>query len=169
MKISIIVAVATNNVIGCDGKLPWRLPEDLKRFKQLTSGKPIIMGRVTYQSIGTPLSDRKNIVLSTHNGLKIDGCEVVATLDAAIRIAGNAEEVMVIGGGRVYLQVLPMTERIYMTRVNATVDGDTYFPKINDIEWQVIDHEDFPASESRQFGFSFITLDRVICCGTLPV
>ena len=75
---------------------------------------------------------------------------------------------MVIGGSRVYLQVLPMTERIYMTRVNAIVDGDTYFPEINDIEWQIVDHEDFSASESRQFGFSFITLDRVIRCSTLP-
>ncbi len=168
MKISIIVAASTNNVIGCDGKLPWHLPEDLKRFKQLTSGKPIIMGRITYQSIGSPLSDRKNIVLSTHHELKIDGCEVVTTLDAAIRIAGNVEEIMVIGGSRVYLQVLPMTERIYMTRVNAIVDGDTYFPEINDIEWQIVDHEDFSASESRQFGFSFITLDRVIRCSTLP-
>ena len=168
MKISIIVAASTNNVIGCDGKLPWHLPEDLKRFKQLTSGKPIIMGRITYQSIGSPLADRKNIVLSTHHGLKIDGCEVVTTLDAAIRIAGNVEEIMVIGGSRVYLQVLPMTERIYMTRVNAIVDGDTYFPEINDIEWQIVDHEDFSASESRQFGFSFITLDRVIRCSTLP-
>ena len=79
-----------------------------------------------------------------------------------------SEEGMVIGGGKVYLQVLPMTERIYMTRVNAIVDGDTYFPEINDIEWQVVDHEDFSASESRQFGFSFITLDRVICRSTFP-
>ncbi len=161
MKISIIVAAATNNVIGRDGELPWRLPEDLKRFKQLTSGKPVIMGRLTYESIGKPLPDRRNIVLSACKGLNIDGCEVVDTPDAAIRLAGGAEEVMVIGGGGVYARMLPMADRIYMTRINATVDGDTFFPEINDNEWQVIDRVDFPADESRQFGFSFVTLDRV--------
>lgn len=161
MKISIIVAAATNNVIGSDGELPWRLPEDLKRFKQLTIGKPVIMGRLTYESIGKPLPDRRNIVLSARKGLNIDGCEVVDTPDAAIRLAGGAEEVMVIGGGGVYSQMLPMADRIYMTRINATVDGDTFFPELDDNEWQVVDRVDFPADESRQFGFSFVTLDRI--------
>jgi dihydrofolate reductase len=150
-----------NNVIGRDGELPWRLPEDLKRFKQLTSGKPVIMGRLTYESIGKPLPDRRNIVLSARKGLNIDGCEVVDTPDAAIRLAGGAEEVMVIGGGGVYSQMLPMADRIYMTRINATVDGDTFFPKLDDKEWQVVNRVDFPADESRQFGFSFVTLDRI--------
>ncbi len=161
MKISIIVAAATNNVIGSDGELPWRLPEDLKRFKQLTIGKPVIMGRLTYESIGKPLPDRRNIVLSARKGLNIEGCEVVDTPDAAIRLAGGAEEVMVIGGGGVYSQMLPMADRIYMTRINATVDGDTLFPELDDNEWQVVDRVDFPADESRQFGFSFVTLDRI--------
>jgi len=161
VKISIIVAAATNNVIGSDGELPWRLPEDLKRFKQLTIGKPVIMGRLTYESIGKPLPDRRNIVLSARKGLNIDGCEVVDTPDAAIRLAGGAEEVMVIGGGGVYSQMLPMADRIYMTRINATVDGDTFFPELDDNEWQVVDRVDFPADESRQFGFSFVTLDRI--------
>ena len=161
MKISIIVAAATNNVIGRDGELPWRLPEDLKRFKQLTIGKPVIMGRLTYESIGKPLPDRRNIVLSARKGLNIEGCEVVDTPDAAIRLAGGAEEVMVIGGGGVYSQMLPMADRIYMTRIDATFDGDTFFPELNDDEWQVVDCVDFPADESRQFGFSFVTLDRI--------
>ncbi len=161
MKISIIVAVATNNVIGRDGKLPWRLSEDLKRFKQLTIGKPIIMGRLTYESIGKPLPDRRNIILSSREGLKIEGCEVVATPQSAIRLAGGAEEVMIIGGGKVYAQMLPRADRIYMTRVSASVDGNTFFPEISDKEWQVVEQEDFPAGESRQYGFSFITLDRV--------
>ena len=161
MKISIIVAAATNNVIGSDGELPWRLPEDLKRFKQLTIGKPVIMGRLTYESIGKPLPDRKNIVLSARKGLNIEGCEVVDTPDAAIRLAGDAEEVMVIGGGGVYSQMLPMADRIYMTRINGTFDGDTFFPELDDNEWQVVDRMDFPADESRQFGFSFVTLDRI--------
>ena len=161
MKISIIVAAATNNVIGRDGELPWRLPEDLKRFKQLTIGKPVIMGRLTYESIGKPLPDRRNIILSARKGLNIDGCEVVDTPDAAIRLAGDAEEVMVIGGGGVYSAMLPMADRIYMTRIDATFDGDTFFPELNDDEWQIVDCADFPADESRQFGFSFVTLDRV--------
>ena len=161
MKISIIVAAATNNVIGRDGELPWRLPEDLKRFKRLTIGKPVIMGRLTYESIGKPLPDRRNIVLSARKGLNIEGCEVVDTPDAAIRLAGGAEEVMVIGGGGVYSQMLPMADRIYMTRINGTFDGDTFFPELDDKEWQVVDRVDFPADESRQFGFSFVTLDRV--------
>ena len=161
MKISIIVAAAANNVIGRDGELPWQLPEDLKRFKQLTIGKPVIMGRLTYESIGRPLPDRRNIVLSTCKGLNIDGCEVVDTPDAAIRLAGGAEEVMVIGGSGVYAQMLPMADRIYMTRIDAMVDGDTFFPELNDKEWQVVDRVDFPADESRQFSFSFVTLDRV--------
>ncbi|MEE8221227.1 MAG: type 3 dihydrofolate reductase [Woeseiaceae bacterium] len=161
MKISIIVAAATNNVIGRDGELPWRLPEDLKRFKRLTIGKPVIMGRLTYESIGKPLPARRNIVLSARKGLNIDGCEVVDTPDAAIRLAGDAEEVMVIGGGGVYAQILPMADRIYMTRINATFDGDTFFPELNDDEWRVVDCVDFPEDESRQFGFSFVTLDRV--------
>jgi len=161
VKISIIVAAATNNVIGSDGELPWRLPEDLKRFKQLTIGKPVIMGRLTYESIGKPLPDRKNIVLSARKGLNIEGCEVVDTPDAAIRLAGDAEEVMVIGGGGVYSQMLPMADRIYMTRINGTFDGDTFFPELDDNEWQVVDRMDFPADESRQFGFSFVTLDRI--------
>ncbi len=161
MKISLIVAAATNNVIGRDGGLPWHLFEDLKRFKRLTTGKPIIMGRRTYESIGKPLPDRRNIVISSRDGLEIEGCEVVATPEDALKLAAGAEEVMVIGGGRVYEQMLPMADRIYMTRVHASVDGDTYIPDMSEDEWQVVDEENFPADDSRQYGFSFMTLDRI--------
>ncbi len=161
MKISLIVAAATNNVIGRDGGLPWHLFEDLKRFKRLTTGKPIIMGRRTYESIGKPLPDRRNIVISSREGLEIDGCEVVASPDAAIELTADDEEVMVIGGGGVYAQMLPMADRIYLTRVHASVDGDTYIPEISEDEWQVVDEQNFPADESRQYGFSFVTLDRL--------
>ncbi len=161
MKISLIVAAATNNVIGRDGGLPWHLSEDLKRFKRLTTGKPIIMGRLTYESIGKPLSDRRNIVISSREGLEIDGCEVVASPDAAIELTADDEEVMVIGGGGVYVQMLPMADRIYLTRVHASFDGDTYIPELSEDEWQVVDEENFPADESRQYGFSFVTLDRL--------
>ncbi len=161
MKISLIVAAATNNVIGRDGGLPWHLSEDLKRFKRLTTGKPIIMGRLTHESIGKPLPDRRNIVISSREGLKIEGCEVVATPDAALALVAGAEEVMIIGGGKVYEQVLPTADRIYMTRVDAIPDGDTFFPEINNEEWQVVEQEDISAGKSGELGYSFITLDRL--------
>jgi dihydrofolate reductase len=161
VKISLIVAAATNNVIGRDGGLPWHLSEDLKRFKRLTTGKPIIMGRLTHESIGMPLPDRRNIVISSREGLKIEGCEVVATPDAALALVAGAEEVMIIGGGKVYEQVLPTADRIYMTRVDAIPDGDTFFPEINNEEWQVVEQEDISAGKSGELGYSFITLDRL--------
>lgn len=160
MRISLIVAAATNNVIGRDGRLPWHLSEDLKRFKRLTTGKPVIMGRLTHEAIGKPLPDRRNIVISSRNDLDIEGCEVVATPEAALALAAGAEEIMVIGGGNVYEQVLPMAGRIYMTRVDAMPDGDTFFPEINNEEWQVVEQENRPADESTKYSFSFITLDR---------
>jgi len=159
-RISLIVAAATNNVIGRDGGLPWHLTEDLKRFKRLTTGKPIIMGRLTHESIGKPLPDRRNIVISSREGLEIEGCEVVATPDAALALAAGAAEVMIIGGGKVYEQVLPMADRIYLTRVDDTPEGDTFFPEIINDEWQVVEQEDFPADDSRELGFSFFTFDR---------
>ena len=161
VKVSLIVAAATNNVIGRDGGFPWHLSEDLKRFKRLTMGKPIIMGRLTYESIGKPLPDRRNIVISSRDDLEIEGCEVVATPDDALELAAGADEIMVIGGGKVYEKLLPVADRIYMTRVNASPDGDTFFPEISSEEWQVVDHEDFPADGSRQYGFSFMTLERL--------
>ncbi len=161
MKISLIVAAATNNVIGRDGALPWHLSEDLKRFKRLTAGKTIIMGRLTHESIGKALPDRRNIVVSRRAGLDIDGCEVMATLDDALMLAAGAEEIMVIGGGNIYEQILPQADRIYMTRIHASPDGDTFFPELNNEEWQVVEQEDFAADDSRPHSFSFITLDRL--------
>lgn len=161
MKISLIVAAATNNVIGRDGKLPWHISEDLKRFKKLTIGRPVIMGRLTFESIGKPLPERRNIVISSREGLTIDGCEVVTSPDEALALAGDVDEVVVIGGGAVYEQMLPRANRIYMTRVHASVDGDTCFPQLDDAEWRIVAQEDFPADESRKIGFSFITLDRI--------
>ena len=161
MKISLIVAAATNNVIGRDGGLPWHLSDDLKRFTKLTIGKPIVMGRLTYESIGKPLPERRNIVISSQEGLSIEGCEVVESPDDALALASGAEEVMIIGGGKIYEQMMPYADRIYMTFINDAVDGDTVFPDISDEEWRVVDQEDFPADGSRAFGFSYITLDRV--------
>ena len=161
MKISLVVAAATNNVIGRDGALPWHLSDDLKRFKKLTIGKPVIMGRLTHESIGKPLPDRRNVVISGQHGLEIEGCEVVATPEAALELVAGAEEVMVIGGGKIYEQMMPNADRIYMTFIDDAVDGDTFFPDIKSEEWQVICQEDFPADNSRAFGYSYVTLDRV--------
>jgi len=107
------------------------------------------------------LPDRRNIVVSSREDLEIDGCEVVATPDDALKLTAGAEEVMVIGGGKIFEQMLPKADRIYMTRVNALPDGDTFFPKISTEEWQIVDQENFPADDARQYGFSFMTLDRI--------
>ena len=160
MKISLIVAASTNNVIGMDGGLPWHLPEDLKRFKMLTMGKPIIMGRVTHESIGRPLPGRTNIILTTNTNYMAPGCEVAMRLDQALALAGEAEEVMVIGGAYVYEAFLPMADRIYLTRVRANIDGDAYFPDLDPDEWTIRSKEEFPVDDDRDYGYSFQVLDR---------
>ncbi|NNL54609.1 MAG: dihydrofolate reductase, partial [Woeseia sp.] len=119
MRVSIIVAAATNRVIGLRGELPWHLPDDLRRFRKLTTGKPVIMGRLTHESIGRPLPDRRNIVVSRQPGYQPAGCEVVASPTAALDAVADSEEAMVIGGGRIYKQMLPLCNRIYLTRVHA--------------------------------------------------
>ena len=160
MKISFVVAASTNNVIGVDGDLPWRLPEDLKKFKSITMGKPMIMGRATYDSIGRALPGRQSIVLTRQKGFRAEGCDVATSIEDALKLAGDAEEVMVIGGGKIYEQFLPMADRIYLTRVNATVEGDTYFPQLDNDEWQMVESENFPAVETPEYGFVFETWER---------
>lgn len=161
--VSMIVAAATNNVIGSRGELPWRLPEDLKRFKGLTMGKPLVMGRLTHESIGKALPGRRNIVISRQPEYRADGCNVVATPEAALALAGEggAEEIMVIGGGRIYQQLLPQTDRIYLTRVHLSPEGDTLFPKLDESEWRVAEIREFPASSKGAPAHSFQVLERV--------
>jgi len=158
--LSIIVAASANNVIGAGGGLPWHLPEDLRRFKEITMGKPMIMGRATYDSIGRALPGRTSIVISRQPGFEADGCIVVDSIDAAIEAAGNAEEVMIVGGGEIYRQVLPMVDRIYMTRVQADVEGDTRFPELDMDEWSVRSVEEYPAGDERELGFDIEILER---------
>jgi len=160
MKISIVVAMAANNVIGVDGGLPWHLPEDLKRFKAITMGKPMIMGRATFDSIGRALPGRMSIVLTRQSGFEAEGCEIAPTIDAALAAAGDADEVMIIGGGEIYRQFLPMTGRIYLTRLQAELEGDTTFPELDMDEWEVVSVEEFPAVDDREFGFDIETLER---------
>ena len=160
MKISLIVAASANNVIGVGGGLPWRLPEDLRRFKAITMGKPMIMGRATYDSIGCALPGRTSIVLTRQADFVAEGCEVVDNVDAALAVAGDADEVMIIGGGEIYREFLPKADRIYLTRVQAEIAGDTRFPELDMNEWSVTSVEEYPAGNEREFGFDIETLDR---------
>ena len=133
--VSIIVATDERGAIGRDGGLPWRLPDDLKRFKTLTMGKPIVMGRKTWSSIGRPLPGRHNIVITRQAGFEAPDVTVVASLDDAMAVAGDVPEVCIIGGAEIYRLALPRTDLIHLTRVHAVVDADTYFPELGADEW----------------------------------
>ncbi len=160
MSLSLIVAVADNGVIGQRNGLPWRLPEDLKRFRTLTMGKPVIMGRKTFDSIGKPLPGRINIVITRQAGLSLPGCLVVDSLPAAIAAAGAVDEAMIIGGAEVYRQALPTAQRVYLTRVHAQVEGDACFPELNAQQWRELEREDYPADERHAYAYSFVILER---------
>jgi dihydrofolate reductase len=159
--LSIIVAVADNGVIGSGNQLPWRLPDDLKRFKALSLGKPIVMGRKTFDSIGRPLPGRLNIVISRQPGLDIPGCRVVSSLDDAIAAAQPAPEIVIVGGADIYRQVLPQVHTIHLTRVHADVPGDVVFPTLQEQEWREVAKEYHPADERHAHAFTFSTLERV--------
>ena len=161
MVISIIVAAAENGVIGSDNRLPWHLSDDLKRFKALSLGKPVVMGRRTFESIGRPLPGRTNIVVSRQAGLAIEGAVVVNSLDAALAAAGAAPEVVVIGGADIFRQALPRTDTIHLTRVHARVAGDVLFPQIDPAVWRETAVEHHAADERHQYAFSFVTLQRI--------
>lgn len=160
MKISIVVAHSTNNVIGKDGGMPWHLSEDLKRFKAITTGKPIIMGRLTYESIGRALPGRQNIVITRQTDFAADGCDVVSCPADALQITADATEVMVIGGGHIYAQFLRRTDRIYRTLIEAEIAGDTFFPDLVPAEWQITESETFPENADREWSFACEILDR---------
>jgi len=159
--ISLIVAASTNNVIGAKGELPWHLSSDLKRFKGLTMGKPIIMGRLTYESIGRPLPGRQNIVITRQAGYEADGCDVVQSIDAALEAAAGAEEIMIIGGSHVYQEFLPRACRIYLTRVQAEVDGDVFLPDLAVDVWRETTREEHGTDESNDYDVVFSTLERL--------
>ncbi len=138
MIVSIIVAVAKNGVIGVGGDLPWHLSEDLKYFKAVTMGKPIVMGRKTFDSIGRPLPGRRNIVISRNEKLHLEGAEVVSSLSDAIALVGGVEEVMIIGGAQIYAHALLQADRVYLTEVDMKPKGDAYFSAINPDDWQEV-------------------------------
>jgi len=158
--VSIVVATDANGGIGLGGSLPWRLPEDLRRFKALTMGSPVIMGRKTWNSIGRPLPGRHNIVVSRQAGLAIDGCTVVDSLHSALAAAGPAAEVFVIGGAEIYRLAIPIADTMYVTRVHATVGADTFFPAFDAAAWEEVAREEHPADDSHAHAISFVTFKR---------
>ena len=159
--LSMIVAHANNRIIGKDNDMPWHLPADLSYFKKTTLGKPIVMGRKTYESIGRPLPGRKNIVISRDANYKADGVTTVTSVDQAIQEAGNVEEVMVIGGGAIYQHCLPTAQRLYITHIDADIEGDTQFPEYDiEKEWCLVNSEKYSADEKNAFELNFCVYHR---------
>lgn len=161
MSLSIIVAVAENNVIGRDNGLVWRLSADLKRFKSLTTGHTILMGRKTFESIGKALPNRRNIVISRNKNYEAVGCEVVHSIEAALEIAGNGDEVFVIGGGSIYHELWDRADKLYLTRVHTQPEGDTIVPEVNATQWKQVVCIEGMADEKNEFDYSFIDYLRI--------
>jgi len=161
MTLSLIWAMADNRVIGIENRLPWKLPADMKWFRQNTMGKPIIMGRLTFESFGAkPLPGRRNIIISRNPAYTADGIDVYTSLEDALQSTQNSEETMIIGGMSLYKQALPLADRLYMTLIHANVEGDAWFPEFDLHEWQETARNDFPADEKNPHAYSFITLDK---------
>jgi len=156
-----IVAHANNRVIGKNNDMPWHLPADLAYFKKTTLGKPIIMGRKTYQSIGRALPGRKNIVISRDDNFQAEGVEVVNSVDAALALVVDSAEVMVIGGGAIYQHCLAVAQRLYITHINADIDGDTYFPEYDLTVWQKIASDIRPSDEKNPYQLDFSVYEKV--------
>jgi len=159
MIVSIVVAIAENHAIGKDNKLLWHLPKDLKHFKEITTGGTVIMGRKTYDSVGKPLPNRRNIVI-TRQQIEIPGCEVVNSLQAGLDLCHGLDEAFIVGGAEIYKQAMPLIDRIYLTIVHESFDGDTYFPEIKPDIWKETKRADHEADEKNPLPFSFITLER---------
>jgi dihydrofolate reductase len=159
--ISFVVAVSRNGVIGREGNLPWHISSDLKRFKEITMGKPVVMGRKTWESLPRkPLPGRRNIVITRQPGFTAEGAEVVASPEAALALCTGDREVAVIGGGEIYRLFWPLVDRLYLTEVDLDVEGDTHFPAVDPAEWQEVAREVHPQSERDSASFVLRTLDR---------
>jgi dihydrofolate reductase len=153
--VTLIVAVADSGVIGRDNTLPWHLPADLQRFKRLTMGKPILMGRKTFESIGKPLPGRDNIVVTRDPNYRREGIHVVHDADQALRAAGDAAEIMVIGGAELFRAFLPRAGRIHLTRVHGNIAGDVMWPALDERDWQVVEREAHPADPRHAYAMTF--------------
>jgi len=160
-RVSLIAAVAENRVIGQGNRLPWHLPADLQRFKQLTMGKPMIMGRRTWQSLPGLLPGRSHIVLTENRAFAAAGCQIAHSLDDALRMACEAPEVMIIGGAAFYRQMLPHASRMYLTLVHAVIEGDVFFPRFDKADWRETNREEHAADAANLYDYTFVTLERV--------
>jgi dihydrofolate reductase len=162
MKISLIVAMASNRAIGLNSQMPWHLSADLKRFKQITMGHPIIMGRLTFEAIGRPLPGRTNIIVSRNPSYQQEGCVVVASIEAAINYGcGLADEVFVIGGATLYEATLPLAASLYITQIKQDFDGDTFFPDFDRSNWTEVEREDVVDDAKAGFDYSFLKLQKI--------
>jgi dihydrofolate reductase len=163
MTLSIVVILSTNNVIGRDNQLPWHMPADLKRFKNLTMGHHILMGRRTFDEIKKPLPGRVNVVITRDHHFAVEGVAISRSIDEAISKAEAAgdKEIFLIGGGEIFKQVIHRADRMYITRIHADIEGDTYFPEFDDVnEWKLVDAEHFEADEKNAYPYSFLTYER---------
>jgi dihydrofolate reductase len=167
IRLAVIVAVAENGVIGKNNALPWRIPEDLRYFKRITMGKPIIMGRKTFESIGKPLPGRTNIVITRNVNMRAEGVSIVASLDEALDLARRValtegvEEAVVIGGAEIYRLAVAVAERLYVTEVHAAVEGDAVLPEIDWSKWREVDRERYVAEPPNPYDYSFVSYDAV--------
>lgn len=161
MILSMIAAMDSQRIIGADNDMPWHLPDDLKFFKATTSGKTVVMGRKTFESIGSkPLPNRRNLVISRNAAFQAAGAEVFSSVAAALQTCAEDAEVVIMGGGQVYAQMLPLANKLYITQIETTVAGDTVFPAWNPAEWQEIARVYHPQDERHAHAFTFLTLVR---------
>ena len=159
MIISMIAAMADNRIIGKDNQMPWHLPADFAWFKRCTLGKPVIMGRKTYESIGRPLPGRHNIVISRDASLAIEGVSIVSSIEEAIEVAGHVDEVMIIGGGSIYQACMPQANKLYLTFIDLNIEGDTQFPEWG-CEWQEVHREMYQADDKNAHNMQFVVFDK---------
>ena len=163
MKITLVVAASTNNVIGKDNQLVWNLPNDMKYFKNVTWGMPVVMGRKSFESLGKPLAGRKNIVLTRQKDWKAEGTIAVKDINDAFFLAQEMDykEVMVIGGGEIFKMIIDRADRIHLTRVDATLEGDAFFPELKADVWKMVSHVDHPSDEKHKYAYSFQVWEKI--------
>lgn len=159
-RISLIAAIARNGVIGRDNDLPWRLSADLQYFKKITSGHSIILGRKNHESIGRPLPNRTNIIITRDPGYQAEGCLVAHSLDNAINLAGDDDEIFIIGGAQIYALAMDRVQRMYLTEVKTDIQGDVLFPDYDRSLWQEISREQHTADENNEYDFDFVVLEK---------
>lgn len=162
MRISAICAMSENRVIGKNNQLPWHLPADLARFKKITWGHPILMGRKTHESIGRPLPGRSNVIITRNKEYKASGCIIVHSIQQAFEATKESDEIFIIGGALLYQETLPFIQRLYITQIHQQIEGDAFFPELKKEEWQEVERVDYDADINEPYSYSFIVLDRAL-------